>query len=75
MRVCSSRLYLCGYGKADGLYGCEDAIEASCGAGGVLKVVLGGYKQRVLQLAFATCALSKFIRCSLIVHCVLGTKF
>ncbi len=54
MRVCSSRLYLCGYGKADGLYGCEDAIEASCSAGGASKVVLGGYKQRVLQLVFAT---------------------
>ena len=49
----SSRLCFCGCSKANGLYGCEDAIKASCGAGGVLKVVLGGCEQRVLQLVFA----------------------
>ena len=70
----SSYLCLCGCSKADGLYGCEDAIKASPSAGGA-SVVFGGYKQRVLQLVFAACALSKFIRCSLIARCVLGAKF
>lgn len=52
----------CGCGKADGLYGCEDVIKVLCGAVGVLKVVLGGYKQHVLYLAFATCELSEFYK-------------
>ncbi|WP_297951166.1 hypothetical protein [uncultured Campylobacter sp.] len=55
--------------------GCADAIEASCSAGGVLKVVLGGYEQRVLQLAFTACALSKFYKAQVNVRCALGAKF
>ncbi|WP_298040835.1 hypothetical protein [uncultured Campylobacter sp.] len=37
-------------------------IKVLCGAVGVLKVVLGGYKQHVLYLAFATCELSEFYK-------------
>jgi len=49
---CSSHLYLCGYGKADGLYGCARVRQSSLRCGGALKVDVARYKQRVLQLAF-----------------------
>ena len=39
---------------------CADVIEASCNMEGA-SVVLGGYKQRVLQLAFATYSFLKRI--------------
>lgn len=50
-------------------------VEVLCGAAALLKVDVARYKQRVLQLAFVACSLSKFIRCSLIASCVLGAKF
>ena len=36
--------------------------QSSLRCGRCLKVVLGGYKQHVLQLAFATCELSEFYK-------------
>jgi len=36
--------------------------QSSLRCGRRLKVVLGGYKQHVLQLAFATCELSEFYK-------------
>ncbi len=50
-------------------------VEVLCGAVGVLKVVFGGYKQCVLQLAFTACALSKFYKAQVNVRCALGAKF
>ena len=49
--------------------------QSSLRCGGALKVDVARCKQRVLQLAFVACSLSKFIRCSLIASCVLGAKF
>ena len=46
-------------GRFTWMRGC---VKVLCGAEGVLKVVLGGYKQHVLQLAFATCELSEFYK-------------
>lgn len=59
-------------GRFTWMLGC---VKVLCSAAALLKVDVARYKQRVLQLAFVACSLSKFIRCSLIASCVLGAKF
>ena len=49
--------------------------QSSLRCGGALKVMLDGYKQRVLQLAFTACTLSRFYKAQVNVRCVLGAKF
>lgn len=50
-------------------------VEVLCGAAALLKVDVARYKQRVLQLAFTACSLSKFIRRSLMCAVFLALNF
>lgn len=49
--------------------------QSSLRCGGALKVDVARYRQRVLQLAFTACMLSKFYKAQVNVRCALGAKF